>query len=161
MEGEGLTRSGGRKRERPALFVLGIALVWLMVVAGWSLGVAPAAQGSPAGEAGDAARGRSLFNGKGVCFYCHGQDAHPDRLPQLAPDTAAYVAHLDPKPTPLREPRGLKMTSDNERFRLIREGHIGTGMLPDASLSDQDIHDLLAYLATLRSPSETKGESRR
>lgn len=34
-------------------------------------------------------------------------------------------------------------------------------MLPDANLSDQEIHDLLAYLATLRSPAATKGESHR
>ncbi|MDE3120067.1 MAG: c-type cytochrome [Nitrospirota bacterium] len=161
MEGEGLMQSGGRKRERPARIGPGLVLVWLMVATGWSAGLATAAQGSPAGGAGDAARGRSLFNGKGICFYCHGLDAYPDRLPQLAQDTASFVARLDPKPPHLREPKGLKVTGDKERFRLIREGHVGTGMFPDASLSDQDIHDLLAYLATLRSPSETKDESRR
>ncbi len=159
MEGKGLTRSGGRKRERPALLMPGVALLWLMIVAGWSIGIAPAAQDSPAGGAGDAARGRNLFNGKGICFYCHGLDAYPDRLPQLAQDTASFVAHLDPKPTHLREPQRLKMTGDKERFRLIREGHLGTGMLPDAGLSDQEIHDLLAYLATLRLPAASKGES--
>ena len=160
MEEEGLMQSGRRTRERPARIGPGLVLVWLMAVAGWSIGLATAAQGSPAGGAGDAARGRSLFNGKGVCFYCHGLDAYPDRLPKLAPETAAYIAHLDPKPPHLREPKGLNIAGDKERFQLIREGHVGTGMLPDASLSDQDIHDLLAYLAALRSPSETKGESR-
>lgn len=160
MERGGLVQSRERKLDRPARFGPGLALLWLMVVAGYSIGMAQAAQGGPAGAAGDAARGRGLFNGKGVCFYCHGLDAHPDRLPQLAPDTASFVAHLDPKPPHLREPQGLKVTSDKERFQLIREGHVGTGMLPDVSLSDQDIHDLLAYLATLRSPSETKGQSR-
>ncbi len=159
MEGKGLTRSGGRKRERPALLMPSLALLWLMIVAGWSIGIAPAAQGSPAGGAGDAARGRGLFNGKGVCFYCHGLDAYPDRLPQLAQDTVSFVAHLDPKPPHLREPQRLKMTGDKERFRLIREGHVGTGMFPDANLSDQEIHDLLAYLATLRLPAASKGES--
>ncbi len=161
MEEEGLMQSEERKRERSARLGFGFALLWLMVAAGWSIGIAPAAQGSPAGAVGDAARGRNLFNGKGVCFYCHGLDAHPDRLPQLAQDTASFVAHLDPKPPHLREPQGLKMTGDKERFRLIREGHIGTGMLPDANLSDQEIHDLLAYLATLRSPAASKGESHR
>jgi len=159
MEGERLTRSRGCKREQSALLMPGLALVWLMVAAGWPIGIAPAAQDSPAGAVGDAVRGRNLFNGKEVCFYCHGLDAHPDRLLQLEQDTASYVAHLDPKPPHLREPLGLKMTGDKERFRLIREGHVGTGMLPDANLSDQEIHDLLAYLATLRSPAASKGES--
>ncbi|TAJ07880.1 MAG: c-type cytochrome [Nitrospirae bacterium] len=161
MEREGLVQSRERKRERQALFRAGLALLWLMVVAGWSVGITTAVFGSPAGGAGDATRGRSLFNGKGVCLYCHGLDAHPDRLPQLAPETAAYIAHLDPKPPHLREALGLKIAGDKERFQLIREGHVGTGMLPDVSLSDQDIHDLLAYLATLRSPAATKGESHR
>lgn len=116
MEGKGLTRSGGRKRERPALLMPGFALLWLMVAAGWSAGVAPAAHGSQAGGAGDAARGRGLFNGKGICFYCHGLDAYPDRLPQLAPDTASFVTHLDPKPPHLREPESLKITGDKNDF---------------------------------------------
>ncbi|MBM4132828.1 MAG: c-type cytochrome [Nitrospira sp.] len=151
-------RLGKNGRERSVLFVASIGLAWL-VAAGWFDGVALAAQGGQAGAAGDAARGRILFNSMGVCFYCHGVDAHPDRLPKLAPETAAYIARLDPKPPQLREPKGLKATSDKERFRLIREGHVGTGMLPDTSLSDQDVRDLLAYLATLRSPAAPKGES--
>ncbi len=159
MKREGLVQSRGRKRERPARFKLGLALVGLMVVAGWSAGLAMAAQSGPADAAGDAARGRGLFNGKGICFYCHGLDAYPDRLPKLAQDTASFVARLDPKPPHLREPESLKITGDKERFRLIREGHLGTGMFPDASLSDQEIRDLLAYLATLRAPAATKGES--
>jgi cytochrome c553 len=125
-------------------------------------GVSGAAdQGSALKGQGNAEKGKSLFNGKGICYYCHGQDAYLDRLPQLAPDTARFVANLNPKPPDLRDPQKLTLTSDKQRFRIIREGHVGTGMLSDTSLSDEDIHDLLAYLTTLRSPSEAKGDSRR
>ena len=41
--------------------------------------------------------GRSIFNGKGLCYYCHGMDGDVDKRPQLAPDTAAFIAELDPK----------------------------------------------------------------
>jgi cytochrome c553 len=39
--------------------------------------------------AGDAERGRTVFNGKGVCYYCHGMDGNMEQRPQLAADTAA------------------------------------------------------------------------
>lgn len=41
--------------------------------------------------------GRSIFNGKGRCYYCHGMDGDLDKLPQLAPDTAAFIAELIPR----------------------------------------------------------------
>jgi len=34
---------------------------------------------------GDAGRGRAVFNGNGVCYYCHGIDGNKDQRPQLAP----------------------------------------------------------------------------
>lgn len=60
-------------------------------------------------QPGHAAAGRSVFNGKGVCYYCHGV-----------------------------------------RAKIIREGHEGTAMFPDTTMTDQDIADTLAYLALLR-----------
>ena len=99
-------------------------------------------------------RGRVVFNGKGVCAYCHGVDGRPDLMPPLLPETAAIIASLDPKPANLRQAAGLKLKTDEERFRLIREGHTGTGMLPDTNLTDQEIQDALAYLARLREPAK-------
>lgn len=107
------------------------------------------AQAPPKGQ-GDAGRGRSIFNGKGICFYCHGRDGYRDRKPQLNRETAAVIDRLDPKPTDLRKPDGLKLKTDGERFRIIREGHPGTGMFPDTTLTDQEIYDALAYLSTFR-----------
>lgn len=106
--------------------------------------------GSRAMETGNADRGRTIFNGKGICHYCHGIDGRPDQRPQLSEETTKVIARLAPNPPNLRDARRLRLQTDRERFRLIREGHTGTGMLPDTTLTDQDIADVLAYLAELR-----------
>jgi cytochrome c553 len=94
--------------------------------------------------------------GVGICFYCHGRDGHVDQRPQLSPDTDAFIARLNPKPADLRNPKSLKMTTDKERFRAIREGH--EGMFPDSSLTDQEIRDTLAFLSVLRNEGASKGK---
>jgi mono/diheme cytochrome c family protein len=99
---------------------------------------------------GDVARGREVFNGKGVCYYCHGIDGYLTRTPRLEKDTAALIARLNPPPTDLRDPVGLKLKTNKERSRAIREGHPGTGMFPDTTMTDQNIADTLRYLAVIR-----------
>lgn len=101
---------------------------------------------------GDAEKGRAAFNGKGICHYCHGQNADPDNLPALEPETLRIIRGLRPQPPDLRRPAELKLKTDKQRARIIREGHEGTGMFPDTTLSRQDIRDVLAYLATVRGP---------
>lgn len=103
-----------------------------------------------AAERGDAERGRAIFNGKGICYYCHGTDGRPDQRPALSKETAGVIARLAPNPPDLRKSKQLRLKNDRERFRAIREGHPGTGMLPDTALTDQEITDTLAYLAALR-----------
>lgn len=100
--------------------------------------------------AGDAERGRAVFNGKGVCYYCHGMDGNMEQRPQLAADTVALIAQLNPQPTDLRNPKVLYLKTDKQRARAIREGHPGTGMFPDTTMTDQELTDTLAYLALLR-----------
>lgn len=100
--------------------------------------------------AGDAERGRAVFNGKGVCYYCHGIDGNKDQRPQLAADTTALIAQLNPPPVDLRDPKALYLKSDKQRARAIREGHPGTGMFPDTRMTNQDLTDTLTYLALLR-----------
>jgi mono/diheme cytochrome c family protein len=106
--------------------------------------------------AGDAERGRAAFNGKGVCYYCHGIDGNKDQRPQLLADTAALIAQLNPQPVDLRNPKVLYLKSDKQRARAIREGHTGTGMFPDTTMTDQELRDTLAYLALLRSEGSAK-----
>ena len=99
---------------------------------------------------GDPERGRGIFSGKGVCHYCHGIDGDLSKKPPLATDTAALIARLDPPPTDLRNPKALHLKTDKQRFRIIREGHTGTGTFTDTTMTDQDIADTLAYLAFLQ-----------
>ena len=99
---------------------------------------------------GNVERGREIFNGKGVCYYCHGIDGDIGKRPRLEADTAALIARLNPPPTDLRNPAGLKLKSNKERSRAIREGHPGTGMFSDTTMTDQDLTDTLIYLAFIR-----------
>lgn len=108
---------------------------------------------------GNATQGQNLFNGKGICHYCHGLDGMIDKKPSLKPDTAAVLAKLAATAPDLRNRAALTLKDNKARFRAIREGHPGGGMLPDTTLSDQDITDLLAYLATLRQSQSTPGKS--
>jgi cytochrome c553 len=105
---------------------------------------------SKAKQQGNAEAGRTVFNGKGVCYYCHGMDGYLDKLPQLAADTAVLIAQLNPQPSDLRKPKTLHLRTDKQRARIIREGHLGTGMFPDTRMTDQELADTLAYLAVLR-----------
>lgn len=95
-------------------------------------------------------RGRNIFHGKGACSYCHGMDGYLNRLPQLKEDTAALIARLNPPPTDLRNPGVLRLKTNKERARAIREGHPGTGMFPDRTMTNQDLVDTLFYLAFIR-----------
>ena len=99
---------------------------------------------------GNILRGREIFNGKGVCYYCHGVDGYIGRPPRLAADTAALIAKLNPPPSDLRNPEELRLKTDKDRARAIREGHPGTGMFPDTTMTDQDLADTLLYLALIR-----------
>lgn len=106
-------------------------------------------------DPGDAAAGRSLFNGKGVCYYCHGVDGHLDKRPELAADTAALIARLNPPPSDLRNSKTLRLKQDKQRAQAVREGHPGTGMFPDTTMTNQELADTLAYLALIRKEGRT------
>jgi mono/diheme cytochrome c family protein len=108
--------------------------------------------------AGDAERGRVVFNGKGVCHYCHGIDGNKDLRPKLTADTTALIAQLNPQPADLRNPKVLHLKTDKQRGHAIREGHPGTGMFPDKRMTDQELTDTLAYLALLRREGSIRGK---
>lgn len=111
---------------------------------------AGAQSGTNAKPRGNAEAGRIVFNGKGVCYYCHGIDGRRDQLPQLEAGTAELIAQLHPQPTDLRNPKTLHLKTNKQRARIIREGHTGTGMFPDTRMTDQELADTLAYLETIR-----------
>ncbi|MDC8449026.1 MAG: hypothetical protein LV473_11780 [Nitrospira sp.] len=99
---------------------------------------------------GNVMRGREIFNGKGICYYCHGIDGYIGRRPRLETDTAVLIDKLNPPPSDLRNPEVLRLKTNKERARAIREGHPGTGMFPDTTMTDQDLADTLIYLALIR-----------
>ncbi|MDK2744506.1 MAG: hypothetical protein H8K03_12660 [Nitrospira sp.] len=125
---------------------LGIEMVSLSDYA-WA---EPSASQSSGKLKGNILRGREIFNGKGACYYCHGIDGYIGKPPRLAADTAALIAKLNPPPTDLRNPEALRLKTNQERSRAIREGHPGTGMFPDTTMTDQDLADTLLYLALIR-----------
>lgn len=99
---------------------------------------------------GNILRGRDIFNGKGACYYCHGIDGYIGRPPRLKADTAELIVRLSPPPADLRNPDELRLKTNKERALAIRDGHPGTGMFPDSTLNDQDLADILLYLALIR-----------
>jgi hypothetical protein len=72
------------------------------------------------------------------------------KRPELAADTAALIARLNPPPADLRNPNALHLKNDKQRAQAVREGHPGPGMFPDTTITDQELADTLAYLAFLR-----------
>ena len=83
----------------------------------------------------------------------------PDAVKLLKPDNAAAIAKLSAPAPDLRNRAALTLKDNKARFRAIREGHPGSGMLPDTTLSDQDITDVLAYLALLRQSQAIPGKN--
>lgn len=108
---------------------------------------------------GTVARGREIFNGMGGCYVCHGIDGYIGRTPRLEPNVALFVAKLDPPPSDLRNPAGLRLKTNQERRGLIREGHPRGGPLgPAPAMTDQDLADLFMYLAFLRKDPNPESE---
>ena len=138
------------------VFYIGLVALGLVLCSGKLVQAGRQATNSSATAQADAERGRAVFNGKGVCYYCHGIDGKKDQRPQLAADTAALIEQLNPPPSDLRNRKGLRLASDKARFNAIREGHPGTGMFPDTTMTTQELTDTLAYLAVLRKQDSKK-----
>jgi mono/diheme cytochrome c family protein len=98
---------------------------------------------------GDAKNGRQLYHEIGGCAVCHGIDGHLNRRPPISGALAKKLDRLPAPPANLRNPATLRSRNDEDRFRSIKLGHRGTAMYPKNLLRDEDIHDLIAYLATL------------
>lgn len=149
-----MIRSRGGARRWAWLLLLGSLALWLSPI---PLSVLAEPQTSSKLKPLSASEaGRSIFNGKGVCYYCHGLDGYLDKMPRLAGDTALLIARLNPPPPDLRNPKSLRLTSDAERVKAIREGHPGTGMFPDTTMTEQELADTLAYLTALRKEGHTR-----
>ena len=82
-------------------------------------------------------KGRALYNGKGACFNCHGQQGAGD-----GPASAA----LDPAPRNFRHHGFWRHRTEGEIFWVIKHGSPGTSMIGFGDqLSDEEIWSIIQY----------------
>ena len=83
------------------------------------------------------AQGKSLYNGKGTCFNCHGKDGDGH---------GPVAAQLDPSPRNFQHHGFWRHRTEGEIFWVIKHGSPGTGMIGFAGqLTDEEIWTLIQY----------------
>ncbi|HSG05170.1 MAG TPA: c-type cytochrome [Nitrospiria bacterium] len=85
------------------------------------LSAAKAEKNPYAGDAEAIAEGKSIFEGKGTCFTCHGMTGGGD---------GEAGAALDPLPRDFTNAKFQDCKSDGEMVWVIKNGSPGTGMIP-------------------------------
>ena len=93
--------------------------------------------------AADAEQGKKLYGQ--FCASCHGQSGQGD-----GPAAAA----LNPKPRDHTDKEYMSKMSDDEMLKVIKNGGASVGKSPlmppwGASLKDEQIQDIIAYVRTL------------
>ena len=89
-------------------------------------------------------RGKTLFNGKALCFECHGQNGDIHTI------SNADAGRSDATPTDLRLPTDKSI---RQLFLIIKYGIPATGMPPIQEVdqvSDADIVDIISYVLALQ-----------
>lgn len=98
---------------------------------------------APAARAADVEQGKKLYGQ--FCATCHGQSGKGD-----GPGAAA----LNPKPRDHTDKEYMSKMSDEEMMKVIKNGGVSVGKSPlmppwGASLKDDQIQDVIAYIRTL------------
>lgn len=93
-------------------------------------------------RAGDAAGGRSNY--ATYCVKCHGETGKGD---------GPGAATLQTKPRDFTDCARMQKLSDDQMFKVIKEGGKANGLSGDmqawhVAFEDNEIHDLVAYLRT-------------
>lgn len=128
------------------------AVLFAALLLGLASPASAADQPAPPLPAGDAAKGKAIYHGKGGCAFCHGTNGYVVKKPRKTDLHSEAITKLDPPPSDLRNPSALKAKDEAARFASIKFGHPGTAMFArKTQLSDKEIADVLAYLAILRS----------
>jgi cytochrome c oxidase cbb3-type subunit 3 len=94
-------------------------------------------------QAADVEQGKKLYGQ--FCASCHGQSGKGD-----GPAAAA----LNPKPRDHTDKEYMSKMSDEDMFKVIKNGGVAIGKSPlmppwGASLKDDQIKDVVAYIRTL------------
>ena len=94
-------------------------------------------------QAADAEQGKKLYGQ--FCASCHGQSGKGD---------GAAAAALNPKPRDHTDKEYMSKMSDDDMLKVIKNGGASIGKSPlmppwGASLKDDQIQDIIAYIRTL------------
>lgn len=99
-------------------------------------------------------KGKEIFNGKGTCFTCHGNDGK---------GSGAMAAALDPSPRNFTNPKFNQCKTPGEMFWAVKNGIPGSGMVAaiDSGLvTEQEAWQAILYERSLgkkEAPSSGKG----
>lgn len=91
------------------------------------------------------AKGKALFEGKGLCYKCHGPEGKGNgRLAEF----------LDPSPRNFTNPAWQKNRTDGELLWIIKNGSEGTGMtsMAPSEISIEEAWQVISYIRTLGKP---------
>lgn len=97
---------------------------------------------NPAGSSPDIiAKGKAIFEGKGLCYKCHGPEGKGNgRLAEF----------LDPSPRNFTNPAWQKNRTDGELLWIIKNGSEGTGMtsMAPSDISIEEAWQVISYIRT-------------
>ncbi|MBI3325838.1 MAG: cytochrome c [Nitrospinae bacterium] len=110
---------------------------------GWMLSLLVLAAVVPWATAGDLGQGKEVY--AQFCASCHGETGKGD-----GPAAPA----LTPKPKDLSDKGYMGTKSDEQLFKVVKEGGAAGGLSPlmppwGTSLTDDQIRDVIAYLRSL------------
>ena len=82
-------------------------------------------------------KGKSLYNGKGTCFNCHGKDGSGNGMAAVG---------LDPSPRNFQHHGFWRHRTEGEIFWVIKQGSPGTAMIGFGDqLTDEEIWSIIQY----------------
>ena len=82
-------------------------------------------------------KGKTLYNGKGTCFNCHGKDGSGN---------GPVAAQLNPSPRNFQHHGFWRHRTEGEIFWVIKHGSPGTSMIGFGSqLTDEEIWTIIQY----------------
>ena len=85
-------------------------------------------------------QGKSLYNGKGACFNCHGKDGGGN---------GPLAAQLNPSPRNFQHQGFWRHRTEGEVFWVIKHGSVGTSMVGfGEQLTDKEIWSVIQYIHT-------------
>lgn len=99
-------------------------------------------------------KGKEIFNGKGTCFTCHGNDGK---------GKGAMAAALDPSPRNFTDPKFNQCKTAGEMFWAVKNGIPGSGMVAavDSGLiTEEEAWQVVLFEKSLgrkEAPSSGKG----